>query len=82
MKTKYKKQIVKELEGIPEEDLSKIYEFIHWIKFKIVKPQKKETIEGHKEDPFSEVIGCCEGPGDLADKHDFYLYGKGKNDLY
>ncbi len=76
MKADYKKQIVKELENIPEEDLSKIYEFIHWLKFKIVKSQKKETKLNHKEDPLKEVIGCCEGPGDLADKHDFYLYGK------
>jgi len=38
MKADYKRQIVEELEDIPEEDLSKIYEFIHWIKFKISKP--------------------------------------------
>ena len=78
MKINYKKQITKELEGIPEEDLSKIYEFVHWIRFKIVKgPQKKEQ-ENHKEDPLEKVIGCCEGPMDLSENHDLYLYGKDK----
>ena len=79
----YRKQIVEELKDIPEDDLSKIYEFIHWIKIKIVKQQKKgKTVEPHLKDPLDEVIGCCEGPGDLSYKHDFYLYGKGADDFY
>lgn len=85
MKVDYKKQIIEELKDIPEEDLSKIYELIHWIKFKIVNPEKEETIVSivnHDEDPLEEVIGCCEGQGDMSDKHDLYLYGKGKNDLH
>ena len=41
MKRDYKKQITEDLEDIPEEDLSKIYEFVHWIRFKIVQSDQK-----------------------------------------
>lgn len=76
MDSDYKRQITEELKDIPEEDLSRIYEFIHWIKFKIVKGEQKQNIIDQKEDPLSKAIGCCEAPDDLSDKHDFYLYGK------
>jgi len=27
------------------------------------------------EDPLDRLTGCCEGPADLADRHDDYIYG-------
>ena len=29
-------------------------------------------------DPLADLIGCFEGPGDLSDRHDDYLYGSPK----
>ena len=28
-----------------------------------------------REDPLSKVIGICEGPSDLAERHNKYVYG-------
>jgi hypothetical protein len=27
------------------------------------------------DDPLEKFLGCCEGPPDLADRHDDYVYG-------
>lgn len=33
------------------------------------------SIEGGEAKPLSQVIGICEGPSDLAERHDKYVYG-------
>lgn len=72
----YRKQIVEELEDIPDEALFKIYEFIHFVKIKLKKAKKEEGNNlSYTKDPLDDVIGCCIGPNDLSDKHNFYLYG-------
>jgi hypothetical protein len=78
MKKDYKKQITEDLKDIPEEDLSKIYEFVHWIRFKIVQSKPKNATEDKKKNPLDKAIGCCDGPSDLSENHDLYLYGKEK----
>jgi hypothetical protein len=35
---------------------------------------ERRNIKGRREDALSKVIGICEGPADLADKHDSYAY--------
>jgi hypothetical protein len=36
---------------------------------------KRKRLSIVKEDPLSKTIGICEGPSDLAEKHDKYVYG-------
>jgi hypothetical protein len=36
---------------------------------------KRKRLHRKKEDPLSKTIGICEGPTDLADKHNKYVYG-------
>ena len=31
--------------------------------------------EAAGQDPLERFLGCCEGPEDLADRHDDYIYG-------
>jgi hypothetical protein len=37
----------------------------------VSRPREKAPGE---PDPLSDLIGCFEGPGDLSDRHDDYLY--------
>jgi hypothetical protein len=34
----------------------------------------RRKVKGRREDVLAEVIGICEGPADLADRHDSYAY--------
>jgi hypothetical protein len=36
--------------------------------------EERPDTEKHKADALSSVIGICEGPQDLAEKHDNYAY--------
>ncbi len=36
---------------------------------------KRKRLSRVKEDPLSKTIGICEGPSDLAEKHNKYVYG-------
>jgi len=36
---------------------------------------RKPGPEPGGSDPLADLIGCFEGPGDLSDRHDDYLYG-------
>ena len=36
--------------------------------------EERPDTEKHKADALSRVIGICEGPQDLAEKHDSYYY--------
>lgn len=55
-----REQIIKKIKTLPEDALKKIVDFI-------------KTLE--EENPLDKVIGICEGPHDLAEKHDKYAYG-------
>jgi hypothetical protein len=35
---------------------------------------ERRKVKRRREDALAEVIGICEGPADLADKHDDYAY--------
>ncbi|MEA1994241.1 MAG: DUF2281 domain-containing protein [Euryarchaeota archaeon] len=65
-----KQHVIKRIESLPEEKLGEIADFIDFLeKKRKKKPQKK------KEDLLSSVIGICEGPSDLSESHDTYVYG-------
>ena len=53
---------------MPEDSLKKIVNFMESLE------EKKKAGEG-KEDPLAKVIGTCEGPDDMAEKHNKYVYG-------
>jgi len=58
--------IIEKIKKMPEEHLREIAEFI-----KSLESKKKSG----EEDPLSAAIGICEGPPDLAERHDRYVYG-------
>lgn len=69
--------IIEKLRSLPEESLEEIADFIEFVGTK--KKRKPEAIpesmEKGRAEPLSQVIGICEGPSDLAERHDKYIYG-------
>lgn len=74
LQNKYKDEIIKELQNVSEEDMPRLLEIIHSIKVGIKKHRKK-TKRGN--DPLSDIkkIAVETGISDLAEHHDYYLYG-------
>ena len=64
--------IIERIKSLPEESIREVADFIEFLEAK-----RKRLVkgEGEKEDPLSNVIGICEGPSDLAERHDRYVYG-------
>lgn len=64
--------IIERIKSLPEESIAEVVDFIEFLEAK-----RKRLVkgEGEKEDPLSNVIGICEGPSDLAERHDGYVYG-------
>ena len=63
--------IIKKIKSLPEDSLKEVADFIEFLEDKREEiPEKKEK----KDDPLSKVIGICEGPSDLAEMHDKYVY--------
>jgi len=60
--------IVKRINSLPEDILEEVVDFIDFLESK----RKKLSIV--KEDPLSKTIGICDGPSDLAENHDKYVY--------
>lgn len=77
--TKYKEEIVKELQDIPEEDMPKILEIIHYLKTGMMAGKKKSKAKKGR-DPLLDLksIAVETGIKDLAEHHDHYLYGVSK----
>ncbi len=61
--------IVKRIKSLPEESLEEVVDFIEFLE------SKRKRLSIVKEDPLSKTIGICEGPSDLAEKHNKYVYG-------
>ena len=76
--TKYRDEIIKELQDMPEQDIPKLLEIIHYLKTgmkesrKVSAPKGKDPLLGLKD------IAVETGIKDLAEHHDFYLYGAPK----
>jgi len=65
--------IIERIKSLPEGSIKEVANFIEFLDAKgerLVEEGEKE-----KEDPLSKVIGICEGPSDLAERHDRYVYG-------
>ena len=59
--------IIKKIQSLADKDLEEVAEFLRSL-------EMKKAVGKRKPDALSEVIGICEGPSDLADKHDSYAY--------
>ena len=77
--TKYKDEIIKELQDLPDEDLPKLLEIIHCLKTGMKESRKKVRVKKGK-DPLFDLrnIAVETGIKDLAEHHDHYLYGVSK----
>ena len=77
--TKYKEEIIKELQDIQEKDMPKLLEIIHYLKNGIKKRGKKAKVK-KKREPLWDLkkIAVETGIKDLAEHHDQYLYGISK----
>jgi len=61
--------IEKRIKLLSEDNLKEVGDFIAFLE------SKRKRLHRKKEDPLSKTIGICEGPTDLADKHNKYVYG-------
>ncbi|MBU3966182.1 MAG: DUF2281 domain-containing protein [Euryarchaeota archaeon] len=60
--------VVKRINSLPEDILEEVVDFIEFLE------SKKKRLSIIKEDPLTKTIGVCEGPSDLAEKHNKYVY--------
>ena len=73
---KYKNRIIEELKDIPDEDMPKLLEIIHYIKTGLKENRKKVRVKKGKDPLFDlKDIAVETGIEDLAEHHDHYLYG-------
>jgi hypothetical protein len=76
IQTKYKDEIIKELQDMPAEDMPKLLEIIHYLKTGMKESKKKEKVKKGKDPLFGlRDIAVETGIKDLAEHHDHYLYG-------
>ncbi len=59
-----REEIIAKIRSLPDDLLKEVAEFI-----------RRLEEERRKKDVLSDVIGICEGPPDLAERHDKYVYG-------
>lgn len=59
-----REEIIAKIKTLPDDPLKEVAEFIRRL--------EKEKL---RKDVLSGVIGICEGPPDLAERHDKYVYG-------
>ncbi|MEM2135740.1 MAG: DUF2281 domain-containing protein [Candidatus Jordarchaeaceae archaeon] len=64
--------LIQKVKSLPEDSIKEVMDFIEQLEKK-----KRKTGEKKKEekDLLENVIGICEGPPDLAERHDNYVYG-------
>ena len=59
--------IIEKIRSLPDIDLQEVADYLDFL-------EGKKRAQKHKTDALSQVIGICDGPSDLADKHDSYAY--------
>ena len=74
--SKYKDEIIKELQDIPDEDMPKLLEIIYYLKTGMKESKKRVRVEKGKDPLFDlRKVAVETGIKDLAEHHDHYLYG-------
>ena len=77
--SKYKDEIIKKLQDIPDEDMPKLLEIIYYLKTSMKESKKKVRVEKGKDSLFDlRKVAVETGIKDLAEHHDHYLYGVSK----
>ena len=74
MSTAVKKQLIQEIEDLPDELQEKMLKMVHFMKKEIFAPRKKKS---KKANALLDVdkITIDTGIADLSSQHDHYLYG-------
>ena len=69
--------IMEKLNSLPDDRLMEVLDFIEFVEAKKNKESRPglDSVEVEGSDPLAKVIGICEGPPDLAGRHDEYIYG-------
>lgn len=67
-----RERIIAKIRSLPDDRLELLADFLESLETK--RPALR-TPAVDQTDPFASVIGICEGPSDLAKKHDKYVYG-------
>jgi len=80
-KPNYEKKLIEELKELPDEDIPKFLNMIHYLKEGLLSDRKKKETKENKESLLNvEDIAVETGISDLAEHHDHYLYGVPKKD--
>lgn len=66
--------ILEKIKSLSDESLKEVTEFIEFLEAKRKKLVEEKKGKKEESDPLSKVIGICEGPSDLAERHDKYVY--------
>jgi hypothetical protein len=74
-----KQQLMKEIENLPIDAQVKVLKLVHFVKEEILVLREKRSIE-KKSNALADVdkIAIETGIQDLAEHHDYYLYGVSK----
>ncbi|MBS7252191.1 MAG: DUF2281 domain-containing protein [Candidatus Freyarchaeota archaeon] len=64
--------LIQKVKSLPEDSIKEVMDFIEQLEKKKRKTGEKKK---EKKDLLENVIGICEGPPDLAGRHDNYVYG-------
>jgi hypothetical protein len=66
-------EVIVELKRLEKEEIREVIDFIGYLKAR----KKKKLLQEERDDSddLLSVCGIVEGPPDLADEHDHYLYG-------
>ena len=65
--------IIERIKSLPDESLKEVTDFIEFLETKRRRVAEEKEKEG-EGDPLARVIGICEGPSDMAERHDKYVY--------
>lgn len=63
--------LIQRVRSLPEDSLKELMDFVE----RLEKRGKKTKKRKKEKDLLEGVIGICEGPSDLAERHDKYVYG-------
>ena len=75
---RYEEDIISEIRDIPSASLPRVLKMIHFLKEEILIEQenKKVSYDEGKQILLSLGEGLGEGPENLAERHNYYLYGQ------
>ena len=66
--------IIERIKSLPDESLKEVTDFIEFLETKRKRVAEEKEKAGEGDDPLARVIGICEGPSDMAERHDKYVY--------